>query len=57
MLTRWAIALQNYHFTVNNVPGNLNVLPDALSRLYGEAEEEPLLQQPAVVSICPNVPR
>ena len=31
LITRWAIALQNYDFTVKYVPGKLNALPDVLS--------------------------
>ena len=42
MLTQWAIALQNFELTVKRVAGKLNVVPDALSRLFGEVEEEPL---------------
>ena len=56
MLTRWAIALQNFDFTVKHVAGKLNIVPDALSRLFGEVEEEPLPQEPALASICRNVP-
>ena len=56
MLTRWAIALQNFDFTVKHVAGKLNAVPDALSRLFGEVEEEPLPQEQALASICRNVP-
>ena len=42
MLTRWAIALQKLVFTVKHVGGKINVVPDALSRLFGEVEEESL---------------
>ena len=31
MLTRWAIELQNYDFTVKHVAGKLNAVPDMLS--------------------------
>ena len=56
MLTRSAIALHNFDFTVKHVAGKLNVVPDALSRLFGELEEEPLPQEPALASLCRNVP-
>ena len=56
MLTRWAIALQKIDFTVKHVAGKLKVVPDALSRLFGEVEEEPFRQEPALASICRNVP-
>ena len=35
--------------------GELNVVLDALSRLFGEVEEEPLPQEPTLVSSCRNV--
>ncbi|CAB1105069.1 unnamed protein product [Ectocarpus sp. CCAP 1310/34] len=56
MLTRWAIALQNYDFTVKHVAGKLNVVPDTLSRLFGEIESETISHKPALASICRNVP-
>ena len=40
---------------MKHVTGKLNVVPDALSRLFG-VEEESLLQEPALASICRNVP-
>ena len=55
MLTRWAIALENFDFTVKHVAEKLNVVPDALSRLFGKLDE-PLPQEPALSSICRNVP-
>ncbi len=32
-LTRWNLALQNYHFTLRSIKGGLNVTADCLSRL------------------------
>ncbi len=40
MLTRWAIALQGFDFTVVHIPGKLHVVPDTLSRLFGEVTED-----------------
>ena len=34
MLTRWAIALQSYDFTIEHKPGKLNIIPDTLLRLF-----------------------
>ena len=34
MLTRWAIAFQNFDFTVKHIPWKLNIIPDRLSRLF-----------------------
>ena len=56
MVTRWAIALLNLDFTVKKVAGKLNVVPDTLSRLFTKVEEEPLPREPALASICRNVP-
>ena len=55
-LTHWAIALQNFDFTVKHAGRKSKVLPDALSRLFGEVEEKPLLHEPALASICQTVP-
>ena len=56
MLTRWAIALQNYDFTVKHVPGKLNVVPDMLSRVFSEVNGEPIPSEPRLAAICRNVP-
>ena len=56
MLTRWAIALQNYDLTVNHVPGKLNVVPDMLSRAFSEVNGEPIPCEPRLAAICRNVP-
>ena len=40
MLTRWAIALQSYDFTVEHKPGKLNIIPDTPSRLFNFEHSE-----------------
>ena len=40
MLTRWAIALQTYDFTVDHKPGKLHIIPDTLSRLFNFKRSE-----------------
>ena len=40
MLTRWAIALQSYDFTVVHKPGKLHVIPDTLSQLFAFEKEQ-----------------
>ena len=55
MLTRWAIALQNYDLTVNHVPGKLNVVPDMLSRAFSEVNGELIPCEPRLAAICRNV--
>lgn len=42
--------------TVEHFLGKLNVVPDALSRLFGEIEPEPLSQKPTLACICRHVP-
>ena len=67
MLTRWAIALQSFDFTVEHKPGKLHVVPDTLSRLFGDIPEDTtqektslsdvLPSQPRLASICRNAPQ
>ena len=67
MLTRWAIALQSLDFTVERKPGKSHVVPDTLSRLFGDIPEDTtqgktslsdvLPSQPTLASICRNVPQ
>ena len=56
MLTTWAIALQNYDFTVQHVPGRLNVVPNALSQVFSEVDGEKIPPEPPLAAICRNVP-
>ena len=42
MLTRWAIALQSFDFTVRHKPGRLHVVPDTLSRLFAFDHQQQL---------------
>ena len=55
MLTRWAIALQPYNFTVGHRPGTLNITPDTLSRLINFEHSE-IRVAPHLAPICRNVP-
>ena len=56
MLTRWAIALQNFDFTVEHIPGKLNIVPDTLPRLFGDVNPKLAVNESALASICRNVP-
>ena len=55
MLTRWAIALQKYDFTIKHVPGKLNVVPDMLSRAFSEVNGDSIPCEPRWAAICRNV--
>ena len=55
MLTRWAIALQSYDFTVEHKPGRLNITPDTLSRRLNFNHSEMRIT-PHLVPIYRNVP-
>ena len=55
MLTRWAIALQSYDFTVDHKPGKLNVIPDTLSRLFNFEHSE-MRVAAHLAPICRHVP-
>ena len=55
ILTRWAIALQSYDFTVEHKPRKLNIIPDALSRLFN-FEHSKMRVAPQLTPICRNVP-
>ena len=54
MLTRWAIALQNCDFIVKHISGKLNIIPDRLSRLFGDVNPK-LAVNESLASICRNV--
>ena len=55
MLTRWAIALQSYDFTVEPKPGKFNIIPDTLSRLFNFEHSEMRVAS-HLTPICRNVP-
>ena len=58
MLNYWAFTLLEYNFTIVHRPGVLNILPDALSRLYGPPlgeKEAAHLQQLNVIDLDTRV--
>ena len=55
MLTRWAIAIQSYDFTVQHKPGKLHEVPDTLSRMFA-FEHQQEIAFPSLAPICRNVP-
>ena len=55
MLTRWAIALQSYDFTVEHKPGKLSIIPNTLSRLFNFEHSEIMRFAPHLAHICRNV--
>ena len=55
MLTRWAIALQSFDFTVQHKPGKLDVVPDTLSRMFA-FEHQQEVAVPSLAPVCCNVP-
>ena len=55
MLTRWAITLQSYDFTVEHKTGKLNIIPDTLSRLFNFEHSEMRVTS-RLAPICRNLP-
>ena len=55
MLTRWAIVLQSYDFTIEHKPGKLNIIPDTLSGLINFEYSE-MRVAPHLAPVCRNVP-
>ena len=55
MLTRRAIALQSYDFTVEHTPRKLNIISDTLSRLFNFEHSE-MRVAPHLIPICRNIP-
>ena len=55
MLTRWAIVLQGFDFTVEHKPAKLHV-PDTLSRLLGNVTEDAAVK-PSVSDMLQSQPK
>ena len=56
MFTPWAIAHRNYNFTVQDVLGQLNDVPDAISSVSTDVTEKIIPSDPQLAAICRNVP-
>ena len=57
MLTRSAIALQSFHFTVEHKPGKLHVVPDTSSRLFGNVSEDTTVKTSSVSDVLQSQPK
>ena len=55
MLTRWAIALQSFDFTVHHKPGKLHVVPDKTSRMFAFEHQQEVAVS-SLAPICRSVP-
>ena len=58
MVIRWKIAVQEYDFDVEHIPGVDNVIADGLSRLISSEgnEQEPSVVSTMLASLCPFQP-
>ena len=56
ILTRWAIALQAFDFTVEHKPGKLHV-PDTLSRRFGDIPEDTTQGKKSLPGVLPWQPK
>ena len=57
MLTRRAIALQGFDFTVDHKPGKLHVVPDTLPRLFGNVSEDTTVKTSSVSDVLQSQPK
>ena len=53
VLTRWAIAFQGFDFTVEHKPGKLHIVPDTLSRLFGDTPEDTTQGKKCLADVLP----